>query len=347
MASPVSPRIVVAGAGSIGCYVGGRLALAGRDVTLLLRPRLAAELREHGLRLTDYEGRDERIPPDRLALATEPAALAGAEIVLVTVKSGATAEMAALIAAHAPPAAVVVSLQNGIGNAETLRAALPGQRVHAGMVPFNVVQLGGGRFHRGTEGALAVEAASDLAPLLAVEGLPAEAEADMPALLWGKLLLNLNNALNALSGLPLARQLADRGWRRLLAAQMAEALDLLAAAGIRPRKVAKVPPRLLPHILRLPDPLFRRIAGAMLRIDPDARSSMWEDLSRGRPTEIDHLQGAVLALAERLGRDAPTARRVVALVRAAEAEGRVPGLAPAAVLAGGPTASRSGPSRAA
>ena len=123
-----------------------------------------------------------------------------------------------------------------------------------------------------------------------------------PRVQWGKLLLNLNNALNALSGLPLATQLADRRWRLLLAAQIEEALAVLKAAGIAPARIEGVPPRLIPSILRLPDWLFRLVARRMLAIDPAARSSMWEDLAARRPTEIDYLQGAILALADKARR---------------------------------------------
>lgn len=336
VALPAGRRIAIAGAGSIGCYVGGCLALAGRPVTLLLRPAMAERL-VGGLMLSDLDGRDRRVPRDGLRRDTDPAAaLADAGLVLVTVKGGDSAAMAERVAAHAPPDAPVLSLQNGIGNVEILAAALPGRRVLAGMVPFNVVQRPDGRFHRGTEGvALIADTVPGLAALLDVPGLPLAPHADMASVLWGKLLLNLNNGLNALSGLPLARQLGDRGWRRLLAAQQRETLTLLRLAGIRPARLTRLPPGWLPWLLDLPDPLFRRIAGSMLRIDPHARSSMWEDLQRGRPTEIDLLQGAVLRLAERLGGQAPICARVRNYVKQAEAAGGpLPGLTPAAILAG-------------
>lgn len=330
-------RILVAGAGSVGCHAGGCLARAGLPVTLLLRPSLAERL-AGGLRLSDLDGADWQLPPGSLRLATDPAAaIADAGLVLVTVKGGDTDDIGQLIAAFAPADAPVISLQNGIGNAEQLATLLPGRRVLAGMVPFNIVQMPDGRFHRGTSGTVMLaDDLPGLAAALNVPGWPVASRADMDAVLWGKLLLNLNNGLNALSGLPLVQQVADRRWRCLLAAQMAEALALLHQAGIRPAKVSGVKPALLPFVLRLPDWLFRRLAGAMLRMDPLARSSMWEDLQRGRRTEIDRLQGAVLALAQRLGHDparaAPTCARVLALVRQAERAGAgSPHLAPDAV----------------
>ncbi len=106
-------KIAVAGAGSIGCFLGGALALAGRQVTLLLRERVLDEIRAEGLRLTDYTGLDQRIAAADLHLATDPAALAEADVILVTVKSTATAEMGALIRRHGRADATVVSFQNG------------------------------------------------------------------------------------------------------------------------------------------------------------------------------------------------------------------------------------------
>ena len=104
--------------------------------------------------------------------------------------------------------------------------------------------------------------------LLDVPGVAVAEHADIAAVQWGKLLFNLNNALNALSGLPLAAELGDRRWRRLLAQQIEEALAVLAASGIRPAPIERVPPGLIPFILRLPDAVFRLVARRMLAIDP-------------------------------------------------------------------------------
>jgi len=111
----VTAKIVIAGAGSIGCYVGGCLALAGKTVTFLARGRVAAALARDGLRVTDLDGRDHRFAAGSLSVEIDPAnALSSADIVLVTVKSGATLDMAGLVDRYAPSAAVVISLQNGV-----------------------------------------------------------------------------------------------------------------------------------------------------------------------------------------------------------------------------------------
>lgn len=196
--------IVIARAGSIGCYVGGCLALAGRKVLFLARPGIATALLDGGLRITDLDGRDRSMRPE--SVTTDPAAaLASADVVLVTVKNGATEEMASLVAGHARGDVVVVSLQNGVGNADRLRAGLGGRTVLAGMVPFNVVQSAIGNLplhvHRASDGKVMIEdGVTGLAGLLDVEGLGVETHPDMKAVQWGKLLINLNNALVALSG---------------------------------------------------------------------------------------------------------------------------------------------------
>src|SRR6185503_10955321 len=92
--------------------------------------------------------------------------------------------------------------------------------VLAGMVPFNVLRQDGARFHQGTSGKLALERGRGSAPLaeaLTRAGLPAEAHDDMQGVLWGKLLVNLNNSVNALAGVPIKEMLASRGYRRIMA----------------------------------------------------------------------------------------------------------------------------------
>jgi 2-dehydropantoate 2-reductase len=327
--------IAVAGAGSIGCFVGGMLAAAGRRVALLARPRMIEDITASGLRLTGFDGSERTISARRLVLSDDPSIFGDAQIVLVTVKSADTGEMADLIARHAPHDVVVISLQNGVSNLALLRERLPGRKVLGGMVPFNVVALGDGRFHRSTSGDVVIARdAAGTAARLSVPGLAIRATDDIDGVQWGKLIVNLNNALNALSNVPLRQQLAQRTWRRLLADQMAEGLAAVRAEGIAPVSPTPLPSGWMPLLLRLPDRLFEMALGRAMKIDPEARSSMWEDLQRGRRTEIDYLQGVITAIAERRGLEAPLSRRVIELIRNAEAGGKgSPGLTPAQIRA--------------
>ncbi len=329
-------RVAVIGAGCIGAWTGGWLAHAGAKVTLIGRPWLAEAVAADRLTVIDLAGRTAH--PD-LTLATQPAAVARAELVLCTTKSGDTAAAAAAIAPHLHPDAVVVSLQNGLRNPDLLRHALPDHTVLAGMVSFNVIAEGA-TFRQTTSGPIAFDdhAYGDpLADALAQVHIPTERPDDMTAVQWAKLVLNLNNAVNALSGLPLAQQLADRGYRRVVATAMREAWAALDAAGVKPTPIGRMRPRLAPRILPLPDLLFRLAAAPMLKVDPAARSSMLDDLTRGRTTEVGELQGEVVALGAAHGVPTPVNAHLMALVRAAEAAGAgSPRLPPSALWPEGP-----------
>ncbi|NNE53918.1 MAG: 2-dehydropantoate 2-reductase, partial [Sulfitobacter sp.] len=294
----------------------------GRRVTLLVRPRIKAEIRGHGLSLTDFGGMAVQVEPEDIALTQEAEVLGRADVILVTVKSQNTEEMAYLIGKHARPGCPVVSLQNGLANARLLRTALPGYDVRASMVPFNVVPMGQGGFHRATSGDLVIEAGEgDLADLLSVPNLSVMESRDIEAIQWGKFLINLNNALNALSGLTVQAQLRNRAWRRLMADQWKEALGVLRAHGIAPASTTPVSVATVPFILKLPTPLFMRVAAAMLTIDPQARTSMSLDLMGGRKTEIEDLQGEVVRMGREKGIPTPICALVADLIETAEAAG--------------------------
>lgn len=315
----VAADIVIYGTGSVGGYLGGRLH-GQAAVRFMVRERMLRTLRERGMRLTDLHGFQRVIDGAALDLRTAPAD-AVAPLVLVTVKSGDTAQAARELAEVLPADALVISFQNGLDNAERLRAALPGRTVLAGMVPFNVLQREPGAFHQGSSGELMVEehpALQRYLPVFAAAGLPLEPRRDMAAVQRAKLLFNLNNAINALSGLPLRDELAQRGWRRCLALAQGEALAVFARLGLPVAKLTPLPPHWLPTLLKLPDAWFALVASRMLAIDPLARSSTWEDLQAGRRTEVDALHGAVVELAGRAGLRAPVNERIIELVREAE-----------------------------
>jgi 2-dehydropantoate 2-reductase len=212
-------------------------------------------------------------------------------------------------------------MQNGLHNAEVARSVAARLRFLSAMVPFNVAEIGPGHFLRGSGGNLALEE-DDVTrawlPTLAEAGLPSTTHKDIRAVQWGKLLLNLNNPVNALSGLPLRDELLDADLRATTAALIEEGLSVLAAARQRTVKVTPVPTRWLPRLMRLPTPAFKLLASRMLRIDPRARSSMADDLALGRRTEIGELCGEVVKLAKSVGVRAPRNEKMLGLIRYVE-----------------------------
>jgi 2-dehydropantoate 2-reductase len=262
-----------------------------------------------------------KFEPDRIDFQTKPAALRKADIILLTVKSTGTEAAAKEIGRHARGGATVISLQNGVSNPDLLRKRLSRQQVVQAMVPYNVVHLGPGRWHRTTWGELMAEdqeLTRELAGRIGDRPGRLLLSKDMPGVAWGKLLLNLNNAINALSGQTYLEELQQRDYRRVFAAAIIETLALLKKVGIRPAKIGKVGPDLLPHVIGAPDFVFNNLFLKVQKIDPKGRGSMADDFAANRPTEIDFLNGEVVRLAQSLGEQAPVNAAIVDLVKQAE-----------------------------
>ena len=324
-----SLHIAVLGAGSVGCYVGGRLAAGGARVTFIGRARYQKALAQRGLTLTHFSQDKVHIPSEDFSFVTDASGLEGVDVVLVCVKSQDSQSAGEKVAAHAPKGVLVVSLQNGVSNPSVLRAAAPDAHILGGVVPFNVTGAGEGAFHAGTEGDLMIEASDDprLAALLAAlhKGeQTARAVDDMAALQWGKLLVNLNNGMNTLYGGTLKSGFADRDYRMALRGMISEGLAALEREDITPQGFTGVSPAKFLRVLRLPNWLFNIVMERMIKIDAAARSSMLDDLDAGRAPEIDYLQGEVVRLAQKHGLTAPMNARMMEAVNAAFAAGASP-----------------------
>lgn len=316
-------QITILGAGSIGCFVGGLLAQGKHPVTLIGRAYNLDPIASHGLSAVTLAGQTLHTPAGAITLSTRAEDIAHADLVLVSVKGTATAAVCQEIERFAKKQAIIVSLQNGLRNPAVLERSTT-KSVLAGMVPFNVVQTEPGTFVQTTGGDLYLQqhpVTTLLAEAIAASGIRIHARQDMKTVLWSKLLLNLNNPVNALSGIPLKPMLLQRHYRCVLSLLQKEALALLRQKGQPTCRIGRLYPPLLPHLLRLPTGLFRVIARTSLDIAEDASSSMQDDLRQGRRTEIDSINGEILALAEKLGSRAPCNDRIVTLVHQAEEQG--------------------------
>ncbi|EDQ32167.1 2-dehydropantoate 2-reductase [Hoeflea phototrophica DFL-43] len=319
------PRIGIMGAGAIGLYVGGMLATAGARVTFAARGRTLDAL-SRGLAVTRIGGFKAELKPERYR-AGGVSELAGCDVILFCTKSGDTEDAARELEGVLSKPVTVISLQNGVGNIDLLSSSLPGHEIVAGTVPFNVVRMSPNAVHCAMTGRVLIGPGAASQRLVeAVQGSPLAIEIrdDINAVLWGKLMLNLNNGLNVVSGVPLRQQFTDPGYRQVLAMAMDELLAALDAAGIEPAGATRTSPRLIPKVLRLPTWLFRIIARQQLRMDATARSSSWDDLKAGRVPETAFLNGAVCRLAETQGLQAPVNRFISDMVEQAFAAGASP-----------------------
>ena len=308
--------ILIAGAGALGSVVGGLLARAGHPVTFLGRAAHLEAIARDGLVLDGLFGTHH---VHGLACVTEPRVLArrfGA--ILLTVKAFDTAALAAAVAPHLAPDGVLVSLQNGLGNLEAATCAVGAARVLGGRVIFGAevvrpgharvtvfadpVLIGAPDAHDTRLGAAAVRWAA----ALDTAGVPAAPTRRIVATLWEKVLYSAAlNPLGALRGLTYGELAADPDGRAVMDRIIAEAFAVARAQGVA---------------LGWPDDAAYRAVfyGRLVPATASHRSSMLQDLERGRRTEIDAINGAVAARGAARGIAAPANLALTQLVRARE-----------------------------
>lgn len=323
-------KIGVVGAGAIGCWVGGRLAAAKEDVVFVGRERTKRDLETNGLTVLDPAGGGEprTIAKEDVRIVVDSKEIKDCDVVLVCVKSAQTEEVAKDLAkVLAGKRVLIASMQNGVRNAETLRAHLADHVVLGGIVEFNVVAKDGGEYRRTTTGALVFEHTDDarlgeLVSALDRASIKHIVAKDIRAIQWSKLMMNVNNAVGALTDVPTQRLIFEEDYRRIVRGLIEESLRVLDCAGVKPAKLGPLPPKLFPYLLRLPTGLVKILSRVQVSIDPEARSSMWDDLSRGRLTEVDFLNGEIVRLAGSCGTEAPLNAQIVRLVHKAEHEAK-------------------------
>lgn len=314
-------RHLIFGAGLIGCYLGAALAHRHLTVTLLCREKIRQKLTD-GVKLTDYLEHSAQVEDLTFHDRATSGVIQKFDVIWLTVKCTAVERASAELDAFVGPETVIICCQNGLGSERMVKARFPENQVLRAMVPFNVVEMADGHYHRGSEGALTIEAADSSChwlegELSTIESelLPVKISDDMDALLWAKLQLNLGNSINALADIPVKAMLEQRHYRLVIAALMEELLAVTDAKKIVLPKVTALPGHWIPKVLGLPNFLFKLVANKMLAIDPNVRTSMWWDVSQGKPTEIDHLNGAIVESAKALGIDCPHNQTVITLIK--------------------------------
>jgi 2-dehydropantoate 2-reductase len=294
-------KIAVMGAGAVGCYYGGMLARAGHEVVLIGRPQHVEAVERQELRL-ETQAFDEHI---RASASTEGSAVQGAQLVLFCVKSTDTESGAAAIKPHLAPDALVLSLQNGVENAERLRALLP-QTVVATVVYVGTEMAGPGHVRHHGGGELVIEpskASDDVAHALIAAGVPTVISANVRGELWAKLILNCAyNALSAITQLPYGRLVKGEGMTVVMRDLVDECLAVAKADGVT-----------IPGDI---DAAVRKIAATMA----SQYSSTAQDLARGKRSEIDHLNGLIVRRGEALGVATPANRLLHAIVKLIESK---------------------------
>jgi 2-dehydropantoate 2-reductase len=308
--------VLVFGAGAIGAYIGGNLALHGQRVVFLERPEIAQEIRLKGLRLSQ-EGREERLPNPQaagsLAEALDQGPFEAAVFALKSNDTQAALQMMAPFISRMPP---ILCLQNGVENEPALAAVLGAERVIAGTVTSAIGRRAPGDItlerRRGMGLASGSPLAARLAGALNQAGLNAHLYPRPQDMKWSKMLTNLlANASSAILDMTPAEIFAHPGLFSLEIRQLRETLQVMAAQGIRVTDLPGTPVRLLAFGVRyLPEgiarPLLKRAVGSGRGAKmPSFHIDLY---SRRGTSEVDYLNGAVVRFGERLGIATPANR---------------------------------------
>lgn len=297
----VSGKILIAGAGAMACLYAAQLSRAGVEVTMLDRWRTGVEaLNQAGVQVIDPSGVVSAYP---VRAYSDPAGMEKAKLALVLVKSWQTGKIAAWLKDCLADDGLAVSLQNGLGNYETLVETLDAERTSAAVTTLGATQIAPAQVRVHAEGDTIFADHPRLAPLLEMldaAGMKVSATSDITGLLWGKLVVNAAvNPLTALLDVPNGRLLELPDARDLMRRLAAETESVADALGIR-----------------LPFPSAIRRIEEVLHVTAANSSSMRQDLARGAPTEIDAINGAVAQYGEECGVATPCNHTVWRLVRA-------------------------------
>lgn len=319
--------VAVLGAGAVGSAVGALLAQGGCKTVLIGRAAHAQAINERGLKLT-LAGGARYIRDNLRAVQTPQEALqAGGQpdVLLVAVKSYDTAAALEQARELVGPHTVIISLQNGVGNEPRIAAAFPHHTVLGGAIcAYLEFAAPGEVVWTDDRGGLAVgffsgdrSRAEDAAKLLRQSGMQVIYAADAARVKWSKLLLNTAfNALNAATGLSTAEILAHPEYGPLAVQALREGFAVLQAQGLQPLDLPGYPVGKLGLLCKLPVWVAQKVLARVTAKEKKTVSSMRQDVTRGRgQTEIDEINGAIVAAGERAHLPTPANKRLCALMQ--------------------------------
>lgn len=295
-------KTAILGAGAVGCFYGGMLARAGREVVLIGRTTHVDAIRCGGLRM-QTQSFDERVP---VSASTDAAAVAGAKLVLCCVKSNDTLQAAEDMAPHLEHDAIVLSLQNGYDNAERLQQSL-GRPVYPAVVYVATEMAGPGHLRHHGRGELVIgqfAGSSELVAEFASAGVPVSISDNVAGQLWAKLVINCAyNGLSAITQMPYGQLVVGDGMREVIDDVVTECLEVAKADGAS-----------------VQDDIRSAVAGIAQSMATQI-SSTAHDVARGRQSEIDYINGYVARRAAIHGIRTPVNRTILALVKLLEQPG--------------------------
>jgi len=311
----------VIGLGAVGSIIGGLLANSGEKVILIGKPNQVEEISKKGLKIN---GINNSILVKNVQISTDLSLISNSDVIIICVKSQDTKYLAEELKKYIKKSSIIISLQNGIKNSKILKE-ITGNTVFSGVILFNALYIKPGEVSLTLKGGLILEAdvlnkevVKSFIEVFKKSGIECKLDTDIEGYLWSKLIVNLQNAVTALTGQTIKESILNKDSRAIIIATMKEGLDILQKSKIPYKTLPDIDPKITIRRLTILNSVFLKFGSRILKLNETARGSMWQSLYRGRPTEIDYINGEIVNHANKHNLKAPINKKLIELVKEAE-----------------------------
>jgi len=324
-------KYAVIGLGAIGSIIGGLLAKSGEKIILIGKKNQVEEIRKKGIKIN---GINNSISIDNVTVSTDLSLISNSDIIIICVKSQDTQNLAEELKKFIKKSTLIISLQNGIRNSKILKQ-ITGNAVLSGIILFNALYIKPGEVTLTLKGGLILETNSlyniqveNFIKVLNKFKIESILETDIEGFLWSKLVVNLQNAVTALTGQTIKESIVNKDSRAIIIASMKEGLDILKKLKIPYKTLPDIDPKITIRRLTILNSVLLKFGSRILKLDETARSSMWQSIYRKRPTEIGYINGEIVDLAKKNDLKAPINTKLVELVKDVEKTNKIKGYEP-------------------
>ena len=325
-------KYAVIGLGAVGSIIGGLLAKSGEEVILIGKTNQVKEIRNKGIKINGF---NNSIHVDNVEVSADLSFVSNSDVIIICVKSQDTQNLAEELNKFIKKSTFIISLQNGVRNSKILKE-VTGKTVFSGIILFNALYNKPGDVTLTLKGGLILETNNLYKEK--VEGfievfneykIETILETNIQGFLWSKLVVNLQNAVTALTGQTIKDSIVNKDSRAIIIATMKEGLDILQKSKIPYKTLPDIDPKITIRRLKILNSILLKFGSRILKLNKTARSSMWQSLYRGRPTEIDYINGEIIDLAKNHDLKAPINKKLVELIKEAEKNNKINSFEPA------------------
>lgn len=314
-------KYAVIGLGAIGGIIGGLLTKSGEKVILIGKKNQVEEINKKGLKIN---GINNSIHVENVQVSTDFSLISDSEVIIICVKSQDTKYLANDLKKYIKKSALIISLQNGVKNSKIIKD-ITGNTAFSGIVLFNALYIKPGEVTLTLKGGLILETDSlyketleSFIRLLTKSGIESKLVTNIEGYLWSKLIVNLQNAVTALTGQTIKESIINKDSRAVIIATMKEGLNILQKSKTPYNTLPDIDPKITIRRLTILNSVLLKLGSRILKLNANARGSMWQSLYRGRPTEIDYINGEIVNLAKKYNLESPINKKLVDLVKEAE-----------------------------